>query len=305
MKFCIGIEGGGSRTRIISSINGEQRDFWLPPVSLKVRDGNFGQAAAELAELLTPVLPLPENVSSATVSIAMGLSGMSRVEDQDGYKAAIHAIPVLSKAKLHIESDATLTLNAVLPEGEEGILLIAGTGSVSYYKTKDGMARRIGGWGSLLSDGGSGYGIGLESLRTYMYMLDGAFRPEALTNAIEKWLPKELKRDQTALVRHAQTHPEFIASVARFAFEQHENSNEAREIIEEGVAELSTLIYPILSSKLLTDPPPHKLYLSGSVAKHPFTTECLQGWLGDQQITYIPVEEHVPCMKALEIAKAL
>jgi N-acetylglucosamine kinase-like BadF-type ATPase len=47
--------------------------------------------------------------------------------------------------------------------GESGVVVIAGTGSVGYARTRDGRARRTGGWGYLFGDEGSAFWI----VRTY------------------------------------------------------------------------------------------------------------------------------------------
>ena len=49
--------------------------------------------------------------------------------------------------------------------GEPGILIISGGGSVVYGRNASGHSLRIGGWGHLLGDEGSGYWIGLEAIK--------------------------------------------------------------------------------------------------------------------------------------------
>src|ERR1700733_11087699 len=166
----IGIDGGGTTTRVLVQHNDEPPDYFERPVSLKVRNRDFEASAEKLKEVLSSLptmaecLVLSKYPNSALCTqrfaLAIGLSGMSRDEDQELLKSAISSLPEFASAKLHIESDATLTLKAVLPEGNEGILLIAGTGSVILYQPGGKAPRRIGGWGPLLSDDGSGYRIG-------------------------------------------------------------------------------------------------------------------------------------------------
>ncbi|MBQ3669322.1 MAG: hypothetical protein II920_08885 [Clostridia bacterium] len=60
--------------------------------------------------------------------------------------------------------------------GEAGdspaVVCIAGTGSVAYL-FRDKTTVRAGGWGQFIGDEGSGYDIGMQSLRTLMRMYDG------------------------------------------------------------------------------------------------------------------------------------
>jgi glucosamine kinase len=54
-----------------------------------------------------------------------------------------------------------------------GILIMAGTGSIAYGRAEDGRVGRVGGWGSILGDEGSGYAIGVEALRRIARSVDG------------------------------------------------------------------------------------------------------------------------------------
>jgi N-acetylglucosamine kinase-like BadF-type ATPase len=56
---------------------------------------------------------------------------------------------------------------------EPGILLMAGTGSIGFGRAEDGRSGRVGGWGSILGDEGSGYAIGVEALRRIARAVDG------------------------------------------------------------------------------------------------------------------------------------
>jgi N-acetylglucosamine kinase-like BadF-type ATPase len=56
--------------------------------------------------------------------------------------------------------------------GADGINVIAGTGSMTYGERK-GRSNRVGGWGELFGDEGSGYWIGLRALNAFTRMSDG------------------------------------------------------------------------------------------------------------------------------------
>ena len=58
-------------------------------------------------------------------------------------------------------------------DGKEGIILIAGTGSVCFGKNSAGQSAMAGGWGHLLGDEGSGYGLGRDALAAIARQFDG------------------------------------------------------------------------------------------------------------------------------------
>lgn len=75
---------------------------------------------------------------------------------------------------------ATNDLETALAAGASGdnnnfaarILILSGTGSCCYGRRVDGEVIRLGGWGHILGDRGSGYEIGLRGLRTAIEFLD-------------------------------------------------------------------------------------------------------------------------------------
>ena len=56
--------------------------------------------------------------------------------------------------------------------GDPAIVVIAGTGSIAYGCSAEGFTR-VGGWGPLLGDEGSGYALGRRALQTAARMADG------------------------------------------------------------------------------------------------------------------------------------
>ena len=55
----------------------------------------------------------------------------------------------------------------------EGLLLIAGTGSIAYGRARDGTQVRSGGWGHILGDEGSAYRISLDAVARSLRFLEG------------------------------------------------------------------------------------------------------------------------------------
>ena len=65
-------------------------------------------------------------------------------------------------------------------------ILIAGTGSILYYKDSKGKLMRVGGWGRHIGDEGSGYWIGKEALNRVTRYYDGLGEKTRLTNVLKK-----------------------------------------------------------------------------------------------------------------------
>jgi N-acetylglucosamine kinase-like BadF-type ATPase len=68
--------------------------------------------------------------------------------------------------------------------GEDGINIVAGTGSIAYGERR-GKSARAGGWGEIFSDEGSAYWIAVQGLNAFTRMSDGRLPKEPLHAAFK------------------------------------------------------------------------------------------------------------------------
>jgi len=67
---------------------------------------------------------------------------------------------------------------------ETGVLALSGTGSDAFVIKKGKTTMVVGGWGPLFGDEGSGYDIGLNSIKALMYEWDGRRPPTMMSKMI-------------------------------------------------------------------------------------------------------------------------
>jgi N-acetylglucosamine kinase-like BadF-type ATPase len=206
----------------------------------------------------------------------------------------------IGEVRVHVEGDATLALKAALSGSDEGVLVIAGTGSVAYARSKDGTMNRVGGWGPETSDEGSGYWIGLRVLRHYLRMFISGNTKDALFIAVTEALPEHVSSPRE-IANLLEREPLFPASLALVAFECANQSEGAMAIIREAADRLSEMIVEV-SEKLAH---PRQVHLSGSIAKHPIMVAELKQRLDEKQFTLLTLNDRAPAQKALEIAHLL
>ncbi|MEO8664687.1 MAG: BadF/BadG/BcrA/BcrD ATPase family protein [Ignavibacteria bacterium] len=96
--------------------------------------------------------------------ICLGVAGAREDNDRKKLKSSFQRI--LGFKDVLVTTDAMTALYGAF-EGDEGIILISGTGSVLYGFSK-GKLTRIGGWGRIIGDEGSGYWIGKRALNLLM-----------------------------------------------------------------------------------------------------------------------------------------
>jgi glucosamine kinase len=129
-------------------------------------------AVAELGEL-------PEPAPAA----AIGLSGFEAIGDQDLDWVAETFRRGAGVASLAIASDGLTALLGAIGR-DDGVVVAGGTGTACLGRRGDRFAK-VDGWGSLLSDAGSGFAIGRAGLDAALREYDGRGGSAALMEAAQ------------------------------------------------------------------------------------------------------------------------
>ncbi len=197
--ICIGIDAGGSKTELLAAR--EQVDEML---NLFGSSGNparvgFDGTVAVLSELILQATErLPEG---SVASVCAGIAGAGRHKDQLRiHEGIISELGDRTPEVLRITHDGDIALEAAF-EGESGIMVIAGTGSVTLARTEKGDFLRAGGWGYLIGDEGSGYALGSYGMRALAHAFDGGPRT-ALTDLLAESRDVNTADDLFELVYH-------------------------------------------------------------------------------------------------------
>jgi N-acetylglucosamine kinase-like BadF-type ATPase len=115
----------------------------------------------------------------STVCFEAACFGMSGGPED---KRSILAATLRTKL-LIVTHDAAIALAGATPAGQ-GIIVIAGTGSISFGRNAEGRAARAGGWGYIFGDEGGGFDIARQALRALLRMDEGWGPPTALRPAL-------------------------------------------------------------------------------------------------------------------------
>jgi N-acetylglucosamine kinase len=79
---------------------------------------------------------------------------------------------ILQAATLTVTNDAVIALAGATATGQ-GIITIAGTGSIAFGRNRSGRTARAGGWGYVFGDEGGGFDIARQALRAALRMEEG------------------------------------------------------------------------------------------------------------------------------------
>ena len=248
----VGIDAGASKTRAFAVD----------------RDGSVvGRGAGGGANLLSSPDPagsigaaLAESLGSATpVAIVLSCAGGDRPQDRERGRAILAQL-VGPSTRVDVTGDAIAALYAGNPAGC-GVVLISGTGSISFGRNEEGEERRAGGWGHLIGDEGSAVWIGLEGLRAAAHHTDGRGAGTAITGHVIRELGVDTFMATLPLL-YGKPHPApaVLAGARAVARAAAENDAIAVSIVRRGAHALARAASVVAAELALESGP---LYLAG------------------------------------------
>lgn len=239
--YVIGIDGGGTKTvGMICHVNGtvcsEATVGSTNPNSLGYE--TVENEIKKLLELLKGQAPEKfENVSC----LFAGMSGVDR--DQDKIKMVqIYQKYLPKNSLIKVDNDA---LNALYSGtlGEPGVVNISGTGAITFGINEDHIRARVGGWGFMLNDPGSGFSIGKRALVAIFDEYDGFGEKTLLTTLILSHLKLEKPPELISIIYDFRKTRETIASLSKIVVQAAEqNDRVAKEILQQAGIEMGLAI---------------------------------------------------------------
>lgn len=176
----IGVDGGGTKTHAVvtdssGEILGEGTDGASNPLRVGVENavsnifGAIDRACDDAARRRADI-----------AAIQCGLAGVRRIDLRQIIKRRVSDISRVEK--VHVVTDAEIALYGTTV-GHEGLVVIAGTGSVCIGQDEKGQVASAGGWGPLAGDEGGGSGIGRRALQAIAKASDGRAPETTLSDA--------------------------------------------------------------------------------------------------------------------------
>ncbi|KAI1111332.1 putative glucokinase regulator family protein [Nemania sp. NC0429] len=236
-------------------------------------------------------------LSAAWIGIA-GYDRQSLSSKVDNALSKLFSLPLGKGLKVTNDIDLLPISAAGQTDLDSLVVVVAGTGSIAMsYAKVDGQFRRtnrIGGWGHLLGDDGSGYSIGRDALRTALYSSDlhsiyaskdaNAANPpfSPLTQAVFQHFKEQYPESRpenllsTVLVPDPAVHhvedaalatTKRVASVAKIVLSMASHDDEAKRIVDSGVSSLVDLVAVLIREAEL-DPVKSGILLAGGLMQN-------------------------------------
>jgi len=252
MKYLIGVDGGGTKTdsaiadlsgKIIHQTTGKPSNFLVVGIE---------EAIENIFDLIEENLFALEGDFAEVKQIVIGVAGAGREEDamllEKGFQDYANQLGIHFKG-VKVVSDAHIALEGAFPDSA-GCILIAGTGSILFGKDKKGVIHRVGGFGRLIGDEGSGYSIGRKALNAVSKASDGRGEETLISELLNA---KMNSGSTNGIINKVYKEKLDVASVAKIVIAAAEEGDPiAENILDEEVDELILHIKSLLD-KIHTD----------------------------------------------------
>lgn len=242
-KYVVGIDGGGTKTEvIITGLNGNiLKQFKSGAININ------GESTVNVEKNLKDIFnKISSDIGELDncAGVCIGAAGISNPVSAEALKNAV--ISGGYSGKLIIKGDHETALYGAIGK-PDGIILIAGTGSICYGRNRQGLEKRTGGFGYLIDDEGSGYAIGRDILTAIVRSIDGRGKPTLLNEMVFSQLNVKSVEELIGFIYAKETNKRDIAKLApNLTIACGKSDPAALEIAQKCSEELLLLVNPVV-----------------------------------------------------------
>lgn len=258
MKYLIGIDGGGTNSRllavnvdgsVIGTCRGKSTNVDSNPPSVVLH--NIKQLVAQFCTKFEVQL-------DDCIGLGFGTAGV----DSEASRRLMEQM--LDGLQMHcpkrVVNDAFIALYAST-RGGPGVMLVSGTGSIAYGINRNHEMWRAGGFDYLLGDEGSAYWVALRGISTALHAYDRTGEPTCMLNDICKYL--HLNAVDEIMDYVYSKNKSDLASLSIVVTEACKRGDKlATGIIDEAANELVKMVHAVVKTLKMEDEP-YPLLLGG------------------------------------------
>src|SRR5438445_1390170 len=170
MPYFLGVDGGASKTAaLVTDDSGKTLGDGVAGPSNHLRVG-IETAARNIERAVNKALVAADVTSREIVWAYCGIAGADHPAHR---QEVIDSLSIFfPRGNFTVDNDARIALTGAVGYGG-GVVVIAGTGSVAFGRNEAGQETRAGGWGPIVGDEGSGFGIARAALGAIVRAWDG------------------------------------------------------------------------------------------------------------------------------------
>lgn len=235
-QIYIGVDGGGTKTEMVLV---EQDGTVLHRLVLgpcNPNDIGLERACSVLAEGSESLLAERAIAVEDINALFAGVSGAGVGDYRNKLGSFLKA--QFPQAAVRCDTDGANALSSGLGMGP-GVAVISGTGSALFIRS-EGQIYRVGGWGYLFDQAGSGYDLGREAMRAALAAGDGVGPKTKLTELVEQALGTTAWEALGDVYCRGKR---YVASLSHCVFDAYEQGDAlAQRILLDTAAHLAELI---------------------------------------------------------------
>ncbi len=259
MEYYIGIEGGGTKT--VAALGNSEMEIIASTVVGATNYHSMGllNTKEEFNKIFTHFKE-EQNIGMESIKgVCFGGAGIDCKDDEIQIRKLFDSLGY--NGKLLVCNDSYIAL-AGANNALEGAMIISGTGSIALGIDVKGEAVRVGGWGHIIDDGGSGYAMAVDCLNKIVKSYDGRGSETLLWDKVKEKLGVSHQEELISFVYGKETYKQHIAELAVCVLELHGIDHTADVIIKNAIDSLWEMVRA-LSSKMGSDE--FSLSLGGSL----------------------------------------
>lgn len=197
MKYVLGIDSGGTKYLVkAADLEGGVLASHTGPSAAHHRIG-AEEAFARIEESLAACLACFAGRAEDCAGIVVGTTGLDHPSDEQVIAQIYQRLKGFT-CPIGFANDARVALQAAT--GGEGVVVIAGTGSIAFGMREGGQTAQVGGWPPCIGgDEGSGSWIAAQALRHLSHVLDGRHAATRLSEMLAQRLSIHSGEDLIAL----------------------------------------------------------------------------------------------------------
>jgi len=229
--YVLAIDGGGTKTTAV--ISDEKGQCFAQIETTRSNPTAMDQPyfEATIHSIMQSLQQQNPQLVAEVTSCFAGMAGVKELPAESIVEAILRQY-VCSSATITVDNDALIALYAGTL-GKAGIVQIAGTGAITMGYDEQQRFYRVGGWGYLFDDEGSGYDLGVQLLKAVFQSYDGRASATVLTEVVLKHFAVDHVPQLIACV-YGEEHPRtVIAPLCTYIFEAADNG----DLIAKGIVE--------------------------------------------------------------------
>jgi N-acetylglucosamine kinase-like BadF-type ATPase len=138
-------------------------------------------AGAALIQALSQAMQQAGVKAADVAALCLAVAGAAREAEQQALTVQVRSLGLCCPLRFVHDGWAAL---AAAHADLVGVALIAGTGSFGFGRNRENLTARVGGWGHLFGDEGSGYWLALRGLQAVARQADGRGAATLLTERV-------------------------------------------------------------------------------------------------------------------------